>query len=64
MLKDLRLARDAADNAGVTMDKKLTNQTPERFGKVLEINLLAPELITDELLYRELRDRFGESVRA
>jgi 3-oxoacyl-[acyl-carrier protein] reductase len=37
-------------NAGVTMDKKLANQTPERFGKVLEINLDAPEKITAELL--------------
>ncbi|GAB3860306.1 3-oxoacyl-ACP reductase [Nocardioides maradonensis] len=37
-------------NAGVTMDKKLANQTPERFGKVLQINLEAPEKITAELL--------------
>src|SRR5690348_16146163 len=37
-------------NAGVTMDKKLANQTPERFGKVLEINIAAPEKITAELL--------------
>ena len=37
-------------NAGVTMDKKLANQTPERFGKVLQINLEAPERITAALL--------------
>lgn len=37
-------------NAGVTLDKKLANQTPERFGKVLQINLEAPERITAELL--------------
>ena len=37
-------------NAGVTMDKKLANQKPDRFGKVLEINIEAPELITNELL--------------
>ena len=37
-------------NAGVTLDKKLANQTPERFAKVLEINIDAPELITAELL--------------
>lgn len=37
-------------NAGVTMDKKLANQNPDRFGKVLEINLEAPEKITAELL--------------
>lgn len=37
-------------NAGVTMDKKLANQSPERFGKVLQINIEAPEKITAELL--------------
>ena len=37
-------------NAGVTLDKKLANQTPERFGKVLSINVAAPEKITAELL--------------
>ena len=37
-------------NAGVTLDKKLANQKPERFGKVLEINIAAPEKITAELL--------------
>ncbi|WP_300677037.1 3-oxoacyl-ACP reductase [Nocardioides sp.] len=37
-------------NAGVTLDKKLANQTPERFGTVLRINLEAPERITAELL--------------
>jgi 3-oxoacyl-[acyl-carrier protein] reductase len=37
-------------NAGVTLDKKLANQTPDRFGKVLQINIEAPERITAELL--------------
>ena len=37
-------------NAGVTLDKKLANQKPDRFGKVLEINIEAPERITAELL--------------
>ncbi|MBO0843094.1 MAG: 3-oxoacyl-ACP reductase [Nocardioides sp.] len=37
-------------NAGVTLDKKLANQTPERFGKVIDINVTAPEKITAELL--------------
>ncbi|BBH15986.1 3-oxoacyl-ACP reductase [Nocardioides baekrokdamisoli] len=49
-------------NAGVTMDKKLANQTPERFGKVLEINLLAPELITDELLKQKVINANGRVV--
>ncbi|WGL50330.1 3-oxoacyl-ACP reductase [Nocardioides sp. BP30] len=37
-------------NAGITLDKKLANQTPERFGKVLAVNIEAPERITAELL--------------
>lgn len=37
-------------NAGVTMDKKLANQTPDRFGKVLQINIEAPQRITAALL--------------
>ena len=41
-------------NAGVTLDKKLANQKPERFGTVLEINIAAPERITTELLARKL----------
>ncbi|GAB2988453.1 3-oxoacyl-ACP reductase [Nocardioides montaniterrae] len=49
-------------NAGVTMDKKLANQTPERFGKVLEINLLAPELITEELLAQKVINPNGRII--
>jgi len=49
-------------NAGVTMDKKLANQTPERFGKVLDINLLAPELITAELLKQDVINENGRIV--
>ncbi|GGR40910.1 3-oxoacyl-[acyl-carrier protein] reductase [Nocardioides luteus] len=41
-------------NAGVTLDKKLANQKPDRFGKVLEINITAPERITAELLEQKL----------
>lgn len=41
-------------NAGVTLDKKLANQKADRFGKVLEINITAPERITAELLEQKL----------
>lgn len=49
-------------NAGVTMDKKLANQSPERFGKVLEINLTAPEKITAELLAQGVINKNGRIV--
>ena len=49
-------------NAGVTMDKKLANQTPERFGKVLQINLEAPELITAELLAQKAINPNGRII--
>ncbi|MCA1982669.1 3-oxoacyl-ACP reductase [Nocardioides nematodiphilus] len=49
-------------NAGVTMDKKLANQTPERFGKVLEINVEAPERITAELLAQKVVNPNGRIV--
>lgn len=49
-------------NAGVTMDKKLANQTPERFGKVLDINIAAPEKITAELLAQGVINKNGRIV--
>lgn len=49
-------------NAGVTMDKKLANQTPERFGKVLEINLAAPEKITRALLEQDVINKNGRII--
>ncbi|GAA3520153.1 3-oxoacyl-ACP reductase [Nocardioides daeguensis] len=49
-------------NAGVTMDKKLANQTPERFGKVLQINLEAPERITAELLAQKVVNPNGRII--
>jgi len=49
-------------NAGVTLDKKLANQTPERFGKVLQINLEAPEKITAELLSQGVINANGRIV--
>ncbi|MBM7515192.1 3-oxoacyl-ACP reductase [Nocardioides nitrophenolicus] len=49
-------------NAGVTLDKKLANQTPERFGKVLQINLEAPERITAELLDQKVVNANGRII--
>ncbi|KAA1416349.1 3-oxoacyl-ACP reductase [Nocardioides humilatus] len=49
-------------NAGVTMDKKLANQSPERFGKVLQINLEAPEKITAELLAQKVVNANGRII--
>lgn len=49
-------------NAGVTLDKKLANQTPERFGKVLQINLEAPERITAELLAQKVINANGRII--
>lgn len=49
-------------NAGVTLDKKLANQTPERFGKVLQINLEAPERITAELLEQGVINANGRII--
>lgn len=49
-------------NAGVTLDKKLANQTPERFGKVLQINIEAPEKITAELLEQKVVNAGGRIV--
>jgi 3-oxoacyl-[acyl-carrier protein] reductase len=41
-------------NAGITRDKKLANMTSDRFSSTLEVNLHAPQLITEELLERKL----------
>lgn len=49
-------------NAGVTLDKKLANQKPERFSKVLQINLEAPERITAELLAQKVVNPNGRIV--
>jgi len=49
-------------NAGVTMDKMLRNQSPDRFGKVLEINIDAPERITAELLAQKVINPNGRIV--
>ncbi|MCL2542035.1 MAG: 3-oxoacyl-ACP reductase [Nocardioidaceae bacterium] len=49
-------------NAGVTMDKKLANQKPERFAKVLQINIEAPEKITAELLSQGVVNANGRII--
>jgi 3-oxoacyl-[acyl-carrier protein] reductase len=49
-------------NAGVTLDKKLANQTPDRFGKVLQINIEAPERITAELLAQQIINPNGRII--
>jgi 3-oxoacyl-[acyl-carrier protein] reductase len=41
-------------NAGITRDKKLANMSADRFSSTLEVNLLAPQRITEELLERKL----------
>nr|CAA9327565.1 MAG: 3-hydroxyacyl-CoA dehydrogenase, FabG4 [uncultured Nocardioidaceae bacterium] len=42
------------NNAGITRDKKLANMTSDRFSSTLEVNLHAPQRITEELLERKL----------
>jgi len=49
-------------NAGVTLDKKLANQTPDRFGKVISINVDAPQRITAELLAQKVVNPNGRIV--
>jgi 3-oxoacyl-[acyl-carrier protein] reductase len=41
-------------NAGITRDKKLANMSSDRFTSTLDVNLLAPQRITEELLERKL----------
>jgi 3-oxoacyl-[acyl-carrier protein] reductase len=41
-------------NAGITRDKRLANMSSERFRSTLDVNLLAPQRITEELLERKL----------
>jgi 3-oxoacyl-[acyl-carrier protein] reductase len=41
-------------NAGITRDKRLANMDQDRWSAVLDVNLVAPQRITDELLAQEL----------
>jgi 3-oxoacyl-[acyl-carrier protein] reductase len=41
-------------NAGITRDKRLANMDQDRWNAVLDVNLVAPQRITDELLAQGL----------
>lgn len=41
-------------NAGVTRDKKLANMKPDGWNAAIDVNLVAPQRITDELLSQDL----------
>jgi 3-oxoacyl-[acyl-carrier protein] reductase len=41
-------------NAGITRDKRLANMDADRWNAVLDVNLVAPQRITDELLAQKL----------
>ncbi|MEH3055103.1 MAG: 3-oxoacyl-ACP reductase [Patulibacter minatonensis] len=41
-------------NAGITQDRTLARMKPERWDKVLAVNLIAPQLLTDALLKAKL----------
>jgi 3-oxoacyl-[acyl-carrier protein] reductase len=49
-------------NAGITRDKTLANMTPEVFRSVLDVNLLAPLRVNDELLARDLIPAGGRII--
>ena len=41
-------------NAGITRDRRLANMDADRWSSVLDVNLVAPERITDELLAQQV----------
>jgi 3-oxoacyl-[acyl-carrier protein] reductase len=49
-------------NAGITRDKTLGRMTHEQWSKVIAINLIAPQRITEELLARDAIRRNGRVV--
>ncbi|HEX3931578.1 MAG TPA: 3-oxoacyl-ACP reductase [Nocardioides sp.] len=49
-------------NAGITRDRRLANLDPERWRSVLDVNLVAPERITDELLAQQVVHANGRIV--
>ncbi len=54
-LRDLHGGVDVVvHNAGITRDKRLANMAEDRWSSVLEVNLVAPERITTELLDQRL----------
>ena len=49
-------------NAGITRDKKLQNMAEDRWNSVMNVNLVAPERITRELLDQDLINDNGRIV--
>jgi 3-oxoacyl-[acyl-carrier protein] reductase len=49
-------------NAGITRDRKLANMAEDRWSSVIAVNLLAPELITRELLEQGLVNENGRII--
>jgi 3-oxoacyl-[acyl-carrier protein] reductase len=49
-------------NAGITRDRKLANMAEDRWSSVISVNLLAPELITRELLEQGLVNKNGRII--
>ncbi len=49
-------------NAGITRDKKLANMTEDRWSPVIDVNLVAPQRITAELLDQKLVRSNGRVV--
>ncbi len=49
-------------NAGITRDKKLANMSADKWNPVLAVNLIAPELITRELLATKTLNAGGRIV--
>ena len=54
----LRQTRGGVDvvvhNAGITRDRRLANMDDDRWSSVIDVNLVAPERITDELLAQKM----------
>ncbi len=49
-------------NAGITRDRRLANMSAERWNQVVDVNLLAPLLITEEMLEQRLVRANGRVV--
>ncbi len=49
-------------NAGITRDKRLANMDEARWSSVLDVNLVAPQRITDELLAQQIIHANGRII--
>jgi 3-oxoacyl-[acyl-carrier protein] reductase len=49
-------------NAGITRDKRLANMDDDRWNAVLDVNLVAPQRITDELLAQKIVHANGRII--